>query len=588
MLVVIGLWFLLMLISTPIGMLILSYLTKPQDRLHSFEYFLYAQWLGLFVLSTFLYFMSFWGPITPNNFGQIFLAELFLMGALPKSRDFFILFLQQLKRVNYLLIFYLPMIVIVALYSSQIIFWGDTGGYHWSLIKWISEYGLVKGLGLLMDRYGLTSSWFAIHALFNYGDLQGRVASVINGYLLLLTITHMIFCLSPKKCGKDSYHLVDGYTFLGYLIVLPLMFRWGMLVSPSPDVPIMILGVLVGSIYLNNRISKKTASWLGLLFAAFGIGIKLSVLPLLALAASYCIFHNKLRSIGVVMLIVATGILPMLYGNLIVTGLPLFPSQILLFDLPWQIDLSSATYVKKVVFDSAFYGPAIWPYPDLHPKEFGVALFRWATSRYEIPTVILLLLNIAFLPYIYKKMRQIDGVSFMVMSALVGNLFFLVNAPTLRFGIQWLLIIPAIFLGFISYKKLNSMTLSKYRIGVCFYVVVLGSLICLIYQPLSKVHQMLIDAIRKNDISIADNPRFNYLIPPSIVPIDIGGVVEGRATVVSKSEVYLSDDLTFPHYRSSNCWNAPLPCGTPSKEVYLRNVEVGLGAGFIRVKNDER
>jgi hypothetical protein len=577
------LWILLAMICGLIGNIILSIILKSDDRLHISDLFLYSQWLGILTLSSFMYCVSFVSAIHIYHFLALGVFTLLLSFSIPNAKQNLVLLSHAIQRSWKKIIYISPLFLFAALYSSQIIFWGDTGGYHWSLIKWASEVGTVPGIGLLFDRFGLGSAWFSTHAIFNHGILMGRVGAIVNGYILALVLCNLIFSFLPNKNNAINFNLADRFVFIGYLIVLPLVFRWGMLVSASPDIPVIMAIILAGHIYLNTRISSLSASLLVLTISVFAFNIKFSAIPLLFIAASIFLINNKFKFDWNVIFLIGFGTLPILIGNLLITGYPLFPSTFLQFNLPWQVDLKTAQYIRKVVFDSAFYGPAIWPYPELHPISFYEAILQWATSRYEIPTVILLLSNCVLFPILIVKARSNHRLLLLLAVAVFGIFFFLLNAPTLRFGVQWMLIIPAVFGAYFFPEKL----IKKIPLNASIYIsTILGCvLIGLIIFPLSHAHQMLLTAIKSNEIKIDANPRFNFILPPPIISIDIGDIVNGRATSVKTNESKVANDLTFPYYRSSICWDAPLPCGTPEKNTKLKNPELGVSGGFIRDSN---
>jgi hypothetical protein len=447
----------------------------------------------------------------------------------------------------------------------------------------MSENGTVPGLGLLFERFGHGSAWFSTHSIFNHGILTGRVGAIINGYVLALILCHLFFCFLPKENNLLKVDFSDKFAFIGYLIILPLVFRWGMLVSPSPDIPVMVLVIVAGHIYLNSKISNQSACLLVLIISVFLFNIKFSAVPLLFIAISFIFISHGFRVLWKIIFFVGLGVLPILVGNLIVTGYPLFPSTLLQFNLPWQVDIQSAQYFHKIVFDSAFYGPAIWPYPELHPKNFYDAILNWGTSRYEIPTVILLLINLVMLPILVLSAKNNKKLYKLLALAIVGNIFFLFNAPTLRFGIQWLLIIPSLAGAVLLPENLRRKLPFNASVHISLFMGCV--LVLLIFYPLSNAHQMLISAIKSEEIKINANPRFNFILPPPIISIDIGDVVNGRATTVKSHESKLANDLTFPYYRSSICWDAPLPCGTPEKNTKLKNPELGISGGFILDSN---
>lgn len=577
------LWILLAVICGLIGNCILSSALKSEDRLKIPQLFLYAQWIGILALCSMLYVASFFSPIHIYHVLTLGVFALLLSYLIPNAKKNLILLIKATHQNWQKIILISPLFLIAALYSSQVIFWGDTGGYHWSLIKWISEAGTVPGIGLLFDRFGLGSAWFSAPATFNHSILMGRVGAIVNGYILALVISHLLFCFLPQANNTINIDLSDRFALIGYLIILPLVFRWGMLVSASPDIPVMMAIILAGHIYLNSKISNLSATWLVLIISIFAFNIKFSAIPLLLVVIGVFFINQNFQAICKAIFLVGFGVVPILVGNLIISGYPLFPSTFLQFNLPWQMDIKTAQYIHKVVFDSAFYGPAIWPYPELHPKSFYEAMLHWATSRHEIPTIMLLLSNCVLFPILIVKSRCNQRLFMLLTVAVLGNFFFLFNAPTLRFGVQWMLIIPALFgATFFPKKIIKKMPLNA---GIYMSTILGCVLVGLILFPLSHAHQMLLAAIKSNEIKIDANPRFNFILPPPIVSIDIGDIVNGRATSVKAHESKVANDLTFPYYRSSICWDTPLPCGTPQKNIKLKNPELGVSGGFILDSN---
>src|ERR1700744_1795677 len=68
------------------------------------------------------------------------------------------------------------MVPIALWVTSREIRFYDTALYHQPVVRWLSEYGLVRGIGLICFRFALVSSWFAAAAPLNQGGLDGRAA----------------------------------------------------------------------------------------------------------------------------------------------------------------------------------------------------------------------------------------------------------------------------------------------------------------------------------------------------------------------------------------------------------------------------
>ena len=92
-------------------------------------------------------------------------------------------------------IFYLLLFLFMAYGTSRGIIHYDTGLYHAQSIRWIEEYGVVKGLGNLHCRLAYNSSSFALSALYSFGFLGGQSFHCMAGFLALVL---------AKVCGSSG------------------------------------------------------------------------------------------------------------------------------------------------------------------------------------------------------------------------------------------------------------------------------------------------------------------------------------------------------------------------------------------------
>jgi hypothetical protein len=135
------------------------------------------------------------------------------------------------------------LIVSVAALFTQPVLWYDAGLYHFQVVQWLSKYGAVPGLALIHARFGFTSAWFALAAPFNAGSLEAHTHSLIGGFALLLALLHLALC--SRRVITHQGRLSDWFIiFASFIYLLPLL-RYGViLVSSSPDVPVIILTVV--------------------------------------------------------------------------------------------------------------------------------------------------------------------------------------------------------------------------------------------------------------------------------------------------------------------------------------------------------
>lgn len=106
--------------------------------------------------------------------------------------------------------------------------------YHGQSIRWIEEYGVVKGLGNLHGRFGYNSSIFAVSALYSMKFLMGRSLHGVNGLIaFLLSLT----ALDLRKCFRRRKMLLSDYARVGLVYYLTTI--WDEILAPSSDYTVM-------------------------------------------------------------------------------------------------------------------------------------------------------------------------------------------------------------------------------------------------------------------------------------------------------------------------------------------------------------
>ncbi|WP_394369283.1 LIC_10190 family membrane protein [Faecalibacter bovis] len=189
--------------------------------------------------------------------------------------------------------------VITCLIASMDSFIYDTYSYYLPTIRFLDDFGLLKGLGNFDFNLGQTSLWHIIQASTNNTiDLSYK----LNAYLIIIYLIY-IYENNLKK----------------YIIFLPLFYLF--VASPSPDLPIFVLSIIT---ILNWIIYKNEDSIrYGLLLSAFLVLIKpiAFVLPIFFLIISLKNYNNYLKLYFIV------GCLAILFfiKNIILTGNFTFP-----------------------------------------------------------------------------------------------------------------------------------------------------------------------------------------------------------------------------------------------------------------------
>ncbi|MDE7232126.1 MAG: hypothetical protein K2N37_03525, partial [Lachnospiraceae bacterium] len=106
----------------------------------------------------------------------------------------------------------------------------DTGLYHAQSIRWIEEYGVVKGLGNLHCRLAYNSASFALSALYSMAFLGGRSFHCCAGFLAFLLAAVCLKTGNSLRLGR-----LRTSDFARVMCVYYLVNIFDEMVSPASD-----------------------------------------------------------------------------------------------------------------------------------------------------------------------------------------------------------------------------------------------------------------------------------------------------------------------------------------------------------------
>jgi len=282
--------------------------------------------LGLFTITLFASIWAFWLPIS-IEFNATLLVAAVLLGYNSKAE------LQSLirqtisqiklfdKTIKWLLLFFSILIVAICSTRPYII---DNETYYIQTIKWLNEFGFVKGLGNLDLFFGQTSGWHITQSVYNLSFLYDSFND-INGFLFLFFNLFVFTSLQNHLHTRNKTALLFGLVPLSYL------FLFQFISAPSPDLAIYILSFLLFYYFIATAQTDTTRSLVKMaLITFFACYIKITAAILLVLPLYY--FTKNYKSINkditpLISIGISTFIIFVL-KNLTLTGYPLFPFQI--------------------------------------------------------------------------------------------------------------------------------------------------------------------------------------------------------------------------------------------------------------------
>lgn len=121
----------------------------------------------------------------------------------------------------------------------------DSGLYHLNAIRWAASYPVVPGLGNLHWRLAINNSSFLFAAMLGVGPFSCRAHHLASGVLLLIAIGRIFYAAFKIFRGGNS-EIADIVEALFLVFVIDLVVNSGFASSPSPDLPVFLIGIAIG------------------------------------------------------------------------------------------------------------------------------------------------------------------------------------------------------------------------------------------------------------------------------------------------------------------------------------------------------
>jgi len=332
----------------------------------------------------------------------------------------------------------------------------DYFGYYVPTVKWISEYGLIKGISNLDLLLGQMSFWHTFQAGFSHlSDPFLRMNSVI-------LIIYLMYIFEKKSWI--------------HLLFIPFLFLFSQ--SPSPDLPVIVFSLII----LNETLSGN--SNLNFLFAvsALVFAIKPTMLWLPLFTFLYGIFISKSN---IRFLILGSFVFLIFFvKNIWCFGFPVFPVQIGDFGVSWKpnpelLKISSKVAIEKT-FDSQYKYAEILNFSTLDYMKNWLFL-KGIKSKIHILFMLSLLV---FSVFAFVKKNKI--ISLLCISVLVKSILVLLFSAQYRFFIDVFFVVffvmfyqkiskkqmmisfsvsSIFFIGFLSFPGLVKKVFPSFKLG---------------------------------------------------------------------------------------------------------------------------
>jgi len=295
----------------------------------------------------------------------------------------------------------------------------DHFGYYVPTIKWLTEFGLIKGISNLDLTLGQMSIWHIFQAGFsNFSDPFLRMNSI-------LLIVYALYIIENKSWIQ--------------LCFVPVLLLFSQ--SSSPDLPVIIFSLIILNEILNEN--KQTSILFAFSIFVFAIKPTMIWLPILAFLYSTFIIKSNFKNLIPGILIA----LLFFIKNIYIFGYPIFPVSILDFGVSWkpnpEVLKTSSQYAILKTYDMQY------SYQEIQKFSWFDYIKNWLflegiKSKINILFILSLMI---FIVFTFTKKNKI--ISLICISIIIKSILVLLFSAQYRFFIDVFFVI--FFVMFIHY-----------------------------------------------------------------------------------------------------------------------------------------
>lgn len=311
----------------------------------------------------------------------------------------------------------------------------DSGLYHFSAIRWAREFPAVPGLGNLHGRLAFNQSSFLLTALLDGWPWSGRGFHLVNSLPVAVLAAQLLAAMR----GLFRRRCVDPHRWLAALL-LPLLalhsaswFRFNALSSPTPDLLLLVLGMVLMRKVARLACGRLTPCGDLLVLGAAAITVKLSLLASAAVMAAIALWRGAgRRPLGRSVGFATIGLAAWMAHGFVTSGYPLYPSTAAGLDVDWRVPAETAQEMTRAIRGWARQ-------PDAHWRDALTGwswMPEWSRRTAREPEILLLasfgLLALAARPW-QRATGGRSGTLFVLAPGLAGLAFWIFTAPDARF-----------------------------------------------------------------------------------------------------------------------------------------------------------
>ena len=231
---------------------------------------------------------------------------------------------------------FLIFFVAALFFTTEGNFFSDSGYYHEQAIRWIEEFGTVKGSVHILKRLAYNSCYFCQCALYSMRDIFSQSLHCLSGFYGILVMGYALSGFN-KSIRTNAIRLAP---FVYFILLC------SEITSPASDYPLVfsVFYVVIRWFELRDDNEEHYSPYALLsLFVVFLISIKLTVGCLILIVIKPAIAMIKEKRIKEIITSIMAGIiilLPYFIRNYIICGWLIYPfTKIDIFNPDWKLPM---------------------------------------------------------------------------------------------------------------------------------------------------------------------------------------------------------------------------------------------------------
>ena len=368
-------------------------------------------------------------------------------------------------------VFFLFLLLLLYAYgASRGILHYDTALYHAQSIRWIEEYGIVKGLGNLHCRLAYNSASFALSALYSMAFLGGQSYHCAAGFLafvVALVCAELGNVIGRKKLRPSDFGKV---ACVYYLLMI-----YDEMISPASDYFMVLTAFYLVIRWMGLMEQKEKAVFPYAMLCVLGVflmTVKLSaalIILLVCRPAAALLQKKRWKEIGVY---IGLGILtsaPYLIRNVLLSGWLVYPFTGLdLFRVDWKIPEGIAAYDAKEI--------QVWGRGYSDVTKFDMPIGEWlpawfrglgGTDKLFVLAAMLsvVVCIVRFVLWLVQRKKERSGKLLLEGVVSLCFLFWLFSSPLIRYGCVYVYLTTAVVWGNVCTEFFESARLIGWKAG---------------------------------------------------------------------------------------------------------------------------